>query len=149
MHSKCNSLHPTPNSQSIRLPLQLSLGNHKSVLYVCKSAYVLQIGSFVLYFRFHMQVISLVFVYLFLTSSFSTIISSYIHVAANGIIFSFYMTNILLYICIPSSGRMWGCFWPSMETQKRYRRHTEGTPTLKHSKTRVREAILVHCLILE
>ena len=33
-----NSLHLLiPNSQSIPLPLLLSLGNHKSVLYVCES----------------------------------------------------------------------------------------------------------------
>ena len=40
IHSKCNGLHlPTPNFQSI--PLLPHLGNHKSVLYVCESVFVL------------------------------------------------------------------------------------------------------------
>ena len=42
----------TPNP-SLPLP-PLHLGNHKSVLYVCESLSVSQIGSFVPYFRFHM-----------------------------------------------------------------------------------------------
>ena len=50
IHSKCNSLRlSTPNSQSFPFP-PLSPGNHKSVLHVCESVSVLQIGSFVPYF---------------------------------------------------------------------------------------------------
>ena len=59
IHSTCNSLHlPTPNFQSIPLPPPLPLGNHKSVLYICQSVSVSQVCSYVLYFRFHTQVIS-------------------------------------------------------------------------------------------
>ena len=38
----------------LSLPYPL-LGNHRSVLYVCESVSILQIGSFVPYFRFHIQ----------------------------------------------------------------------------------------------
>ena len=54
IHSRCNSLHLlTTKSQSIPLPHPLPLGNHKSDVYVCESVTLLQIGSFVPYFRFH------------------------------------------------------------------------------------------------
>ena len=46
----------TPNSQSIPL-LSLPLGNHKSALHVHESVSVLQIGSSVPYFRFHVSAI--------------------------------------------------------------------------------------------
>ena len=36
----------------------LPLGNHKSVLHVCESISVLQIGAFMAYFRCHIEVIS-------------------------------------------------------------------------------------------
>ena len=53
-----NSSHLlTPESQSIPSPPS-PLGNHKSVLLVYESVSVLQIGSFVPYFRFNIQVIS-------------------------------------------------------------------------------------------
>ena len=53
---KCKSLHlPTPNSQFIPLPPFSPLGNHKSVLHGCDAVYT---GSFVPYFRFHIQMIS-------------------------------------------------------------------------------------------
>ena len=55
IHSICNSLQLlAPNSLSITLPF----GNHRSVLYACEPASVLQISSFVSYFRFHIWVIS-------------------------------------------------------------------------------------------
>ena len=99
IHSKYNSLHlPTPNSQPISLS-PLPLGNYKSVLYVYESVSVLYIGSFVPYFIFfylcHIldftyEWCHMVFVFLFLTTSLSMIISSCIPVAANGIIMILY-----------------------------------------------------------
>ena len=56
---------PQNPTQSHSLSLQLS--NHKSLLHVCESVFVLQIGSFVPYFSFHIKVIHMVFVLLFLT----------------------------------------------------------------------------------
>ena len=56
IHSKTNSLHlPTPNSQSLPLPTlsHTHIGNHKCALHVCEPVSVLQIGSPVPYFRFH------------------------------------------------------------------------------------------------
>ena len=77
------SLHLlTPTSQST--PHTPSLGNRQSVLCVCDPVSASQIGSFVSYFRFHIQN-HVVFVFLFLTS-FRMILSSCIHVAANDII---------------------------------------------------------------
>ena len=46
-HTKGNSLHlPTQTPQSIPLHFPLSLGKHKSVLFVCESVSILQTGSF-------------------------------------------------------------------------------------------------------
>ena len=52
IHSKCDGLHMQPQTLSASLSLPLPLGNHKPVLF--ESVSILQIGSFVPYFRFHM-----------------------------------------------------------------------------------------------
>ena len=43
-----------PNSLFIPVPLPFPSGNNKFVFYVCESVSVLQISSFLSYFRFHM-----------------------------------------------------------------------------------------------
>ena len=53
IHSVYNSLHLLmPNSQAFP-PTIPSLGNHRSVLYVCESVSIARISSLVSYFRFH------------------------------------------------------------------------------------------------
>ena len=55
IHPMYNSLHLlTPKSHSMTPTPFLSLGNHKSVLYVCESVSVLEINAFVSHFRLHM-----------------------------------------------------------------------------------------------
>ena len=84
IHSIYNSLQLlTPNSQFF--PASTSLGNHKSILYVCESVSVLEIGSLVPYFRVHIEVISYG-ICLSLSELLSMRISSCMDVAANGTI---------------------------------------------------------------
>ena len=47
-----------PNSSLPLSPNPLSLGNHKSILHVCESVSVLQIGSLVPYLRYHIYLVS-------------------------------------------------------------------------------------------
>ena len=79
-HSRYNSFHLlTPNSQSFPPPPPFSLGNHKSVLYVCESVSVSQINSFVLYF---------ILFYLFKKNKFIYLIYFWLHwvfIAARGL----------------------------------------------------------------
>ena len=76
-----------PNSNSFPPLPHIPLGNHKSLLYVCESVSVLYIDSFVLHFRFHIWYHMVIF-FLWI----SMIISSCIHVAADGMI-SFFMAE--------------------------------------------------------
>ena len=94
---------PSLNYQFNPLPVPITLGNHKSALYDCKSASALQISSFVPYFRFHMSVISHN-VCLSLSYLLSMITSGCTHAAANGIILLFlWLSSIPLYIHTVSS----------------------------------------------
>ena len=80
-------------SASLSLPLSL-LSNYKSDLYVCDSVSALHIGSLVSYFRYHN--LSGVMWYLsfsFRLTSRSMILSSCIHVAADGIKSFFFMAE--------------------------------------------------------
>ena len=47
-----NVILPTPDSHFISLPSPLHLGDHKSLLYVDESVFVVYIGLFMPYFRF-------------------------------------------------------------------------------------------------
>ena len=83
----------TPNS-----PLySFLLDNHKSILYVCESLSVLQMLSFVSYFRFHL---SDVIWYLSFSGLLCMIISGFIPAAAKGIILFFFMTESYSTVCI-------------------------------------------------
>ena len=87
---------PSLNYQFKPLRVPIALGNRKSVLHVCKSASVLQVSSFVPYFRFHISVISYS-ICLSPSNLLSMIISGCIHAAANGIILLFlWLSSILL-----------------------------------------------------
>ena len=93
-----------PNSHSVPLLCSLPLGNHKSVVQVCESVAVLQLSSFVSYFRIHIQVV-LGGIRLSLSdlTSFSIIISRSIHVVKALFHCFFWLSCISLCICTTSS----------------------------------------------
>ena len=77
----------------------LLLGDHKSLLYVCKSVPALWICSFVSYFKFHAKVLSHG-ICLFLTSM---MISGSIYVAA-------FLSSIICKYFLPSFSMLSSCF---------------------------------------
>ena len=98
IHAACDRLRLlTPDSRSTPLPRRLPLGSRKSVLYVCVS--VLHNFVCVTLFRFHMSVILYGSCLSLSDFLLNMIISSCIHVAANGIISPhLWLSNIPLYI---------------------------------------------------
>ena len=95
-HSMCHSLYLlTPTFHSILPPSPVPIGNHTSILYVCESLFVSSIGSFVI---FYMPCINDVIWYLSFSVWLTSLgmISTCIHVEANGIIsFFFYGWGVL------------------------------------------------------
>ena len=93
-----------PQTPSPSIPSSLPIGNHKSVLYVYESVSVLQIGSLMPYFRFHIKVITY-------GISLSMRISSFIHVLANVTIsFILWLSSIPLYVYLLNPFICQGCF---------------------------------------
>ena len=94
IHSTCSSSHlRTPNSQSIPLPPPPP-HNHKSVLHVHEFLSFVQIGSFVPYIIFQIEVISYgIRLSLSDLTSLSMRASCSIHTGANGIILFFFMAE--------------------------------------------------------
>ena len=91
----------TPTSSFIPpLTSPLPLENHKFVFYVCESVSVLQRGSSVSLFRFHIKAISWNFSFSLELASHGMIISRSIHVVTNGVISFFsWLSSIPLYVC--------------------------------------------------
>ena len=95
-----------PNSWFVPPSLPLPFGNHKFVFYVYDSVSVVYVNWFVLFSRFHIQVISYSICFSLSDWLQSIIFSRSIHVAANGIIsFFLWLSSTPLYIqntyCLP------------------------------------------------
>ena len=83
-------------SSNLSLPLSLPSGNHKFPFYICNFISVLQISSFLPFF-IKIPYISNIIWYL---SSLSMTTSRSIHVAVNGIISLFFMTEKYSLVCM-------------------------------------------------
>ena len=115
LNSNINSVYMSIPISQFTLPTLFSLNIHIFVLYIYVSISALQIRSSIHFSRFHISVLGIIFVFLFLTSLCTTVLTS-IHIYVDGtlsflLMAEWYSTVFLFHIFfIHSVDGHLGCF---------------------------------------